>query len=349
MKRLLLISYYFPPLGLGGTQRVAKFVKYLPLYGWQPTVVTVKTIAYWASDLSLMRDVAAAEIVRTESLDPQRLLARWRRNKGHVAGLRRDNSAAAFVYQNILSRIFTPDNKILWRPCALSAIAGLMRRSQFDAVMTTSPPHSVHLIGLKVAQKYKLPWLADFRDGWAGSHVVYEPNRRYYHRNLILQNKVVSSANAVVTCSPGIESSLCSRESQRSKFHLITNGFDEEDFPQMMEKRERRDDFTLCYCGTINKWANPAPFLKALKQALAIEPPLTQKLTVQFIGLDTLGSLAADVDRLGLSGVVQIMGHLPHDRAVAEMSRADALLLLAQARETDTFIPGKTFEYIGSG
>ena len=127
MKKLLILTYYFPPLGLGGTQRVAKFVKYLPQFGWRPTVVTVKPIAYWALDESLMQDVKEARIIRTESLDPQRLLARLGRTTIQASAGEKRVGVGATINQKLLPFFLTPDSKILWRPFALRAVKKLLK------------------------------------------------------------------------------------------------------------------------------------------------------------------------------------------------------------------------------
>ena len=345
MKKLLILSYYFPPLGLGGTQRIAKFVKYLPQFGWQPTVVTVKPIAYWAQDQSLAQDVAAARVVRTESWDPQRLLARLGRSELQVSR-QADAGLFSVINRKIIPRILLPDSKILWASQALHQIRRLFKEESFDALMTTSPPHSTHLIGLKIAKRFRLPWLADFRDGWAGSHVVNEPSLRCFRRNLKMQNAVVRAADAVLVCSPEIADSLHHEDGPSQKIFVMTNGFDPEDF--VAETERDAEHFTLCYSGTINNWAKPQPFLQALQLAVNMRPSWAHKLRVVFVGLDTLGELAAWVERLGLLPMVQMLGHRPHIEAVRHLQRADGLLLLVQARATDSFIPGKTFEYIGA-
>ncbi len=343
MRRLLVFSYYFPPLGLGGTQRIAKFVKYLPQYGWQPTVITVKPIAYWAEDESLLADTAAAHVVRTESFDPQRLMAKLGRLRLSVD----KESGASRLNRRLLSRLLVPDVKLLWTPHAAAAAAKLLRRSRYDAVLTTSPPHSVHLIGRLIAGRYGLPWVADFRDGWAGSHVVSEPTAAVRRRNERLQRLVVESADAVVACSEGIAASLCPRPDMRDKFRVITNGFDPEDFTAAPVRR-REGVFTLCYSGTINPWAPPRPFLKALAWATAQRPSLRDTLRVFFVGLDMTGELAAGMSEFDAAPMIQALGHRPHTEAVGMLASADALLLMAEARPVDTFVPGKTFEYIGS-
>ncbi len=344
MKKVLVVTYYFPPLGLGGTQRIAKFVKYLPQFGWRPTVVTVKPIAYWALDESLLQDVADAKVVRTESLDPQRLMMRLGKSRLQPASGARKGGVVSFVNQKISPYLLAPDSKILWRPFALRTVKRLVQKENFDALFTTSPPHSVHLIGKAIAGRYRLKWLADFRDGWAGSHVVHEPGRRSFERNLRLQQKVVQAADAVIAVSPGVKDSLLVSSSASQKFHLLTNGFDPDDFN---EKKRRSDRFVLVYSGTINKFADPGPFLDALQLLKERRPSLYQKLRVQFVGYDTLGSFAEMTTDRNLENV-QVVGHKTHAESVNYLIHADALLLIAKARRSDTFIPGKTFEYIGA-
>lgn len=343
--KVLILTYYYPPLGLGGAQRVAKFVKYLPEFGWTPTVVTVKPIAYWATDRSLLLDVRDVRVLRTESLDPQRLLVRLGKVSLRSQTGDRRVGIGSFINAKLLPFFLMPDSKILWRPFVLKTVRNLLAREKFDALMTSSPPHSVHLIGRRIAKKYGLPWLADFRDGWAGSHIVHEPTRRQYTHNVKLQNKVVADADAVVSVSPGIDRSLKKLSRAPEKFYIVTNGFDPQDFQCALHKNAQ---YTLCYSGTINKFADPMPFLDALVVLRDETPHTLARLRVQFVGYDTLGTLNNAVKCRGLAEYVDIIGHKDHLESVKYLVSADALLLIAKARETDTFIPGKTFEYIGA-
>ena len=344
MKNVLILTYYFPPLGLGGTQRVAKFVKYLPDFGWRPIVVTVKPIAYWAMDRSLEQDVQAAKIIRTESLDPQRLLARIGKTAVTVrAGERK--SGVYFINQKLLPFLFVPDSKILWHPFVKKVARQLWTTEKIDALMTSSPPHSVHLVGRSIVRKYKLPWLVDFRDGWAGSHIVHEPTRWQLKRNQRLQKKTVAAADAVVAVSRGIKETLKNNSDSNSRFHIIANGFDPDDFPVSSKPHAK---FTLCYSGTINKFAEPQPFLDALVLLRENDPAQFENLDVQFVGFDAIGDFSEQVSKRKLQKCVQVLGHKQHSDAVAYISNADALLLIAKSRDVDTFIPGKTFEYFGA-
>lgn len=343
---MLILTYYFPPLGLGGAQRVAKFVKYLPQFGWRPTVVTVKPIAYWATDLSLLQDVRDARVFRTESYDPQRLLARMGKTSIQTQTDNSRMSIGTFLNEKLLPFLLMPDSKILWQPFVQKAVKDLLAGEKFDALMTSSPPHSVHMIGRRIVKKYKLPWLTDFRDGWAGSHIVHEPTRWQYKQNYRLQKSVIADADAVVSASPGIDLAFKSVSFEPKKFYIITNGFDPQDFDSAAQGDNTL--FTLCYSGTINKFADPMPFLDALVKMQQQTPQTLARLRVQFVGFDALGCLAKEVKKRGLAKVVDIIGHQDHSESVKYLVNANALLLIAKARETDTFIPGKTFEYIGA-
>ncbi len=346
MKQLLVVSYYFPPMGLGGTQRIAKFVKYLPQFGWLPTVLTVKPIAYWAWDDSLLDDVKEAQVVRCESFDPQRLLARLGKERlsPPASGIQKQ-SPTAFLNNRILPFFLQPDSKMLWKPFALNAAKQMLRHRTYDALLTTSPPHSVHLVGRGIKKRSQLRWVADFRDGWAGSHVVQEPTSWHYKRNVVKQNQVVQEADAIISASIGIQESLLSENVDREKYHVVTNGFDPHEVRPI---RAKHHEFTLCYSGTINKFASPIPFLDALILLREQAASLYEALRVQFVGLDTLGDFKELVRERNLEEKIEILGHLPHAESVNYVNRADGLLLIAKARETDTFIPGKTFEYIGA-
>ncbi len=378
MKKLLLLSYYFPPLGMGGTQRPAKFARYLPEFGWEATVLTVKPIAYWANDPSLLEDVAGVAVVRTGSLDPQRLLMLIsRRRTGNGAAMTASASSGLFAWinQKIVPWFLLPDSKILWRWHAGRAASRLLRTGEFDAILTTSPPHSVHLIGLRLARRFNLPWVADFRDAWAGSVVVHEPTRWHRRCQHQLQRRVVRAASAVIGVTPGIVAGL-EAAGAAGKAIFIPNGFDAADFPgfgaaapaaqtrphaQTLAQKDQpaaaltsavkapcaapaaaASRFTLCHCGSISRFSNPAPLLAALT------PEDGRTLRVLFVGYDANGQFEEHVRDRGLEEVIEYAGYQPHRLALAAMSAADALVLIACDQPGARFIPGKTFEYLAS-
>jgi glycosyltransferase involved in cell wall biosynthesis len=344
MKKLLILSYYFPPLGMGGTQRAAKFAKYLPHFNWQPTVITVKPIAYWTEDLSALDELESVRIIRTESWDPQRLLVRVgsRLKAGNVAG----KGSLSFVNQRILSFFLVPDSKLLWTYHVLRAVKRLTAQEHFDAVLTTSPPHSVHLIGEKIARRYGMPWITDFRDAWSDSQVVHEPTWLQKRINSRLQARVLAKADAVIAVTRGIAERFAKSVPVCNRVHYIPNGFDPADYPQPGTKKA--DRFMFCHSGSITRFSYPDILLKALADLKVKRPDLAAGINLTFVGRDMTGDLAAMIHGLGLHDHVMFVGHKPHKEAMQYLVDADALVLIARGKPTDTFIPGKTYEYIGS-
>ncbi|NQT25200.1 glycosyltransferase, partial [candidate division KSB1 bacterium] len=229
MKRVLIISYYFPPMGMGGVQRMTKFARYLSDFGWEPTVLTVKPVAYYAHDPSLLDEVKGVRIERTESLDPLRLLQLLHK-KGDVKTSQTPKGGGWLSrINNWFTRWFLiPDSKVLWRPFAKRAIQKLHKKTSFDLVMTSSPPHSAHALGAWMQSQYDIPWVADFRDDWMGEE--YERGPTYLHNtiNHSMARRIVRQTDAVISVSPPISQHL--EFLRGSDVLTLYNGFDANDF-----------------------------------------------------------------------------------------------------------------------
>ena len=347
MKKLLMVCYYFPPLGMGGVQRPAKFAKYLSSFGWKPTVITVHPIVYWAHDPGLLAELQDVDIIRSESLDPQRILAKYRRTEQlSPNSLREKSSLRNWVLEQVAPYFFVPDSKIFWRRHALQSVQTLLENESFDALYTTSPPHSVHLIGRTIAQQYGLDWVADFRDAWAQGVVVHEPTffHRWLHRSL--QRSVLQSADAIVAVSDGISGQLDGKGEFGKKMHIIPNGFDPADFPQSVTEDAR---FTFCHSGSITAFSEPTPVLRAMQMIKQEHPHVFSRLRVVYIGLDTTGKFPQQVAEMGLADKIIHYGYQSHHHALQQVMSSQALILVALGKTEDHFIPGKTFEYLGSG
>ncbi len=350
MKKVLMLAYYFPPLGMGGTQRALKMVRYLPEFGWEATVLTVKPIAYWAQDPSLLREIPAARIIRTGSLDPQRLLHLVKNRpspKAATIHAEQKHGFVTWINRKVLPLFLVPDSKRLWHAHACAAAAPLLRREAFALIYSTSPPHSVHLTARRLAQKYHLPWVADFRDAWSGSVVVQEPTRLHRALQQRLQKKIVRAADAVIAVTPGILKSL-QGEDCGAKYHYIPNGFDAGDFPPQTPAPED-DAFQLLHCGAVTTFSDPRPVLNALKQLRRDQPGETKQLRLRFVGYDTFAMFQEWIQTLQLQDCVHHSGYVPHHQALQAVGAADALLLIACHEKDANFIPGKTFEYLASG
>lgn len=351
MPRVLIFAYYFPPLGMGGTQRIAKLVKYLPENGWLPTVITVKDIAYYAQDESLLRDVSSARVIRTGSLEPQRLasilFSVLKKPPASTSVFTPGQRGLVRWIQKLLNWIFIPDPKLLWLPFALLRCLLLLRTERFDAILTTSPPHSLHFIGWMLKKMSHLPWVADFRDGWSLGEFQPEPSR--YHRwlNRRLEAFVVGYADAVVTVSAGLSRRFARLRPGRRQTQTITNGFDPDDLTQAVPAPAKKQ-FRICHCGALSAINDPAPFLYALQALLEEKPSFRSNIEVLFIGSILKPSAPNLVKSLALAQNVKLLGNLPHPVALGYTLSADLLLLIISEPASSAFIPGKVFEYLAA-
>lgn len=344
-RRMLVIAYYFPPMGLSGVQRVSKFVKYLPSFGWLPTVLTVSPAGYFAFDSSLEAEMVdeRIEIVRTNSLDPTRLFGR--RN---VVGMPRE--AVRSRLATLSQFLFLPDNKIGWYPRAVGRGSKLLREAHFDAILASAPPYTVHLIGSALKRRFSTPLVLDFRDDWVGNprHVYPTPLHEKLQRRL--ESRAVRSADRVVTINRHIESRLQDRHpelARRRATAVISQGFDPDDFSgHPDEPREKR--FRLLYAGVFYDAQRPDTMLHAVARFLAAEPAARSALELSFVGM-----LPRDATRLvqdlAIADVVRDEGYLPHDRVVRRMSQSSVLWMTIGRRPgSEGISTGKLFEYIGA-
>ena len=208
MKEVLIISYYFPPLGMGGVQRPAKWAKYLPEFGWKPVVITVKDIVYYAYDYSILREIEEVPVFRTESLDPLRVSKWFRVDKNNENSGSRSKKFGV-LFRKFLNYWFIPDIRILWVPfVVIKAYKILKYDKHIKAVITTSPPNSVHVAGYILKKIFGVPWIADLRDDW-----LFEIETRsltVFHKrvNRWILRKTLKFADGIVTVSAGIAERL---------------------------------------------------------------------------------------------------------------------------------------------
>jgi glycosyltransferase involved in cell wall biosynthesis len=355
MRRLLVVSYYFPPSGGAGVQRVLKWVKYLRDFGVEPVVLAVEAGAYPKTDPTLAQDVPKGVAVhRTRSLDPfgayARLTGRTRQQavaetSGHVGA---DASGAERFAQWVRANVFVPDARVGWVPFAVQRGLRLLRREPFDAVLTSGPPHSVHLTGWALHARTGIPWVADFRDPWTDINYYDElPRTAAAHAaDRWLERGVLERATRVVTVSPGWRGLLLSKVDRApGDFAVIHNGYDVEDFGPGQEPPE--DRFTLVYVGSLYGSRNPDVLWRSLAALRARgEIPHLRLRLVGRIGADVLTAL----EGYGLDAITEHVPYVPHDEAVREMQRATLLFLTIESyRQERGNLTGKIYEYLAAG
>ena len=359
MKRVLIISYYWPPTGGSGVQRWVKFAKYLPSEGWQPVIYTPENPEQLAVDESLAAEVPeAAEVVKTRIIEPYELYKKLLRRSGHskeaveVNPVNAQNKsllqkAAMWVRGNL----FRPDPRCLWIGPSVRFLKKYLSEHPVDLIVSTGPPQSMHMIGLRLSRETGLPWIADFRDPWTKifyfKHLSMTPATERWHKKM--EKKVLDEASAVVAVSPLVQQEF--QAMTDTPVELITNGFDECDFssePCTQAYGGASQEFTITHTGLFAADGNPTVLWDVLAEKCQADKALRKLLRIKLIGKTDDQILKALKDR-GLESSLINMGYQTHSVAVDQQRQASVLILpLRKEPEYRAVLPGKLFEYLAS-
>ncbi len=347
-RRVLVIAYYFPPMGLSGVQRTLKFVKYLPQYNWHPTVLTVDPRGYLARDESLLDDLKGrpVRVVRTPAAGPGRLLA-----KKDVVALPPER--ARKLLTRLSDAFFIPDNKIGWRSTAVAQALALHAERPFDLIFATAPPFTDLLIGADVKRRIDRPLVLDYRDPWVDYTFRWYPTPLHRLRHRSLERRALKASSHVITTNRRVKE-LILRRYRFLTYHdveIIPQGFDPEDFrnledpPGKGSAKARNRKMRITYAGVF--WEDRVPdfFLQALHDLYEQSPKLRGRIEAVFVGTFREENLRL-VTKLGLQDSVTVLGYLPHRETVKQLKSSDVLWMIVG---DDVGSPGKTYEYIGAG
>jgi glycosyltransferase involved in cell wall biosynthesis len=356
-KKVLIIAYYWPPSGGSGVQRWLKFVKYLPDLGWKPYVFTPENPVFAVQDQSLQKDVPdEAEVIRFPIWEPYDTffkLSSFFGNKKSAKPTDLVSGKKKSLFQNVATWIrgnfFIPDPRVFWVKPSVKFLNDFIRDNQIQTIITTGPPHSMHLIGLKLKKKNpSLKWLADFRDPWSqwgllDSLMVGDLARRF-HRKLEL--KVLQSADHVITITPFYARQF--EKLSHRKVTLLTNGFDEDDFKHMIIKRPVK--FMIRHAGIINEKCDPKPFLIALEDLMNHDFDFKSNVQLDFVG-EVHPQVKEFIKKSSaLSSVITFTNTVPHrDLITLYGESALLLIILTGYKDAEGYMPGKLFEYLATG
>ncbi len=356
-RKVLIITYYWPPSGGSGVQRWLKFVKYLPSYQWEPHVFTPENPSFAITDPSLEKDVPGeAEVMRFPIWEPYDLFFRisgWFGPKKQPTPTALVPSKNRTVFQRISTwvrgNLFVPDPRVFWVKPSVKFLADYVADNGISVIITTGPPHSVHLIGLKLKKKIpQLRWLADFRDPWTewgmwDSLNVSKAVRRIHKR---MESNVLAAADEILTITPFYVRRF-EKLAGRS-VRLLTNGFDEDDFRHITYKRS--EEFIIRHVGLINERCDPRPFMRSLKSAMAEDPSFASRVRVEFIGEVHPDFKTFIAEEEIFRTITSFPGNIPHAELIPLYGSASLLLLILTGyKDAEGFLPGKLFEYLATG
>jgi glycosyltransferase involved in cell wall biosynthesis len=353
LKKILIITYYWPPSGGAGVQRILKFCKHLPAHGYKPYVITVdeNVASYPVIDHTFEKDIPDEVVVtRTETFEPFNIYSKLIGKKSIPTGFSNESDPGFMqkLTRFIRGNFFIPDARRGWVKYAIREAEKIIEREKISTVICTSPPHSVQLCGLYLKKKYGIKWIADLRDPWTDIYYYDE----FYHMpfaklaDKILERKVLENSDVIVTVSDDLKRLFLSKSKKisASKLHVIPNGYDEDDFAGIEGKVS--EDFVISYTGTLADSYDPDVFLRALKKA--IESTKGFRIFLHLIG-NPSESVMKKAAELLIADYVKFTPTVTHDKSVQMLMDSDALLLLIPNVKNDKgILTGKLFEYLAS-
>ena len=360
MKRVLVITYYWPPSGGSGVQRWLKTSKYLPQSGWEPVIYTPENPDVNSVDESLLKDVSAdLKVIKRKIREPYAAykFLTGKKKGEHLQANIVSSEKKGFVQKlsaHIRANWFIPDPRCWWIGPSVKYLSKLIEGGErFDAVISTGPPHSMHLIAREIHKVFNIPWIADFRDPWTRifyfKHLGLSSKSLRKHKEL--ERSVIAEADRVTVVSSQMKTEFSQGEFEtfKDKVEIIPNGYDPEDFDSVEKAPDAEGQFVIAHTGLMPESANPDKLWKVLGDMAKSDKDLKEKLMVVTMG-QTDGSVKKDIAENGLSNNFKDLGYVPHAQSVAWQKRADILLLpLRKEEESKAILTGKFFEYLASG
>lgn len=359
-KKILIITYYWPPAGGPGVQRWLKFAKYLPDFGWQPIIYTPENPSYPLLDESLLKDVPEnLEIITTKIWEPYQLAEKLNKsNKKFKAGqfdVGKNQSWKSKLSIWIRGNFFIPDARVFWVTPSVKFLEQYLKTHKIDTIVTSGPPHSLHLIGLQLKKKFpNLQWVADFRDPWTEisyyQHLKLTQRADQKHRQL--EADVFNNADVTLATSYTDAENF---RKKGAKAVCITNGFDEdatfnsEITNSALTPISPSNHFTLSYIGVLEQLRNPVNLWKILNDLLQENNDFAQHFTLKFAGrVDD--KIVKTLQSSNIKNHIVDLGYLSHDQAIKEMQSSEMLLITNFPNTSSKgIIPGKIFEYLATG
>ena len=354
-QKVLIITYYWPPSGGAGVQRWLKFSKYLREFGWEPVIYTPENPEAPAIDNSLAKDIPdGILIIKKPIIEPYTAYKRFigmkpgeKVNAGFLQEKEKPGMAEGFAVW-LRGNFFIPDARRFWIRPSVKFLTKFLKDNPVEAIVSTGPPHSMHLIALQIHKKLDIPWLADFRDPWTGIDFFHQLKltslaNRHHHN---LEKKVLASATAITVVSQDMVNEF--NGIVKRDYKLVTNGYDEQDISPL-HQNQLDTKFTLSHIGSINSSRNPVGLWKVISEMANENPDFAKALQIKLVGKVDIGVLKS-IEENGLTTYLSRIEYMPHQDVMHEIQRSQVLLLLINnTPNAKGILTGKIFEYLGSG
>ncbi|USG64263.1 glycosyltransferase family 4 protein [Brevibacillus ruminantium] len=361
-RNVLLICYYFPPIGGGGVPRALKMAKYLGDFGWNVHVLTVDPVYHATLDPTLLAQLPEGVAIH-RAKERQLIPRRGKAAAGEAAAAPQTAPQTSFksrikqqvigLLKKVKPYILIPDDQILWLPQALKVGREIMHQEKIDVIFSTSGPVTNHLIAQRLAKEFGCKWVADFRDPWTQNmHTSGIGWRERLEERM--EMRVMADADAITTVTATFAENFRQKHGERiRRMELIYNGFDQEDFIGLTPAYTAPDKFHAVYAGILYQKRNPRLLLQAIHELIDEQKVNREDLLLSFAGVFDYPGYTENqdcVEALGLGDIVRVLGNLPHKQALSLMKGADALLLIGDVSpDAGAYIPGKLYEYMGIG
>lgn len=349
MKKVLIITYYWPPAGGPGVQRWLKFVKYSKDFDIEPIVYVPENPHYPLRDDSLINEIPEnTTLLKQPIKEPYGLAKLFSKKKTQkISSGIISEKKPGFLEKMMLwvrGNFFIPDARVGWVKPSIKFLKTYLKANQVDVIVSSGPPHSLHLIGLGLKNETGIPWVTDFRDPWTsiGYHKKLHLSKRSQKKHKQLESKVLNTCDAVIVTSPSTKSQF--EKITETPITVITNGFDVEISPS----KNLDTDFTLSHIGSLLSERNPDILWKVLSELVCENKDFAANFKLQLAGVVSEDVLLR-IQHYGLKDYVRNFGYVSHEKSIALQKNSQVLLLIEiDSIETRAIIPGKLFEYMAS-
>jgi glycosyltransferase involved in cell wall biosynthesis len=339
--KALILTYYFPPAGGSGVQRWLKFTKYLQNFGIEPIIYTADNPNYPIIDKTLEKELPKnITILKQPIFEPNNFL---KNNKKKSAGFLSENpSLTEKLTQYIRANFFIPDARKFWIKPSINYLSKYLKDNPVDIIISTGPPHSVHLIGLELKNRFNIPWIADFRDPWTNIDYFHKLplTKKAKNKHFVLEKKVLINANVVLVVGKSMQKDY---KKINNNTIVIENGYDDFQTNLIVEKDKK---FSILHIGLLNQDRNHSLFWEALKEIKSEIPDFKNDLEIKLIG-KVCNEALQEIEKNNLAENLTLIDYVPHQEVSKHQKESQVLLLFVNnTPNAKGIVTGKIFEYL---